>query len=242
MLFIKEIPKKSMEMKILTKINKLDKEKLFLPIKKKEISGNNIKIYWKKIPYTIQKKKENEKWKKIYEKDVFEQISKSLFFLHSLGFIHLDVHFDNILCSSKHKYYLIDFSISEPVNNINNKLYLEWKEDHFQLLWNLVFHRNHYINDFSNLRKNIQKTSQKNKNLLKKELKLCLPKKFVDEKLSLLLSENKISIKKKIDQIQFKMFLQRLYLLYYIFIEKKDDFYQDLFHSINWIGPSEPDK
>ena len=83
MLFIKEIPKKSMEMKILTKINKLDKEKLFLPIKKKEISGNNTKIYYKKIPYTIQKKKRMKNGKK-YMKKMFLNKFQRVYFFYTL--------------------------------------------------------------------------------------------------------------------------------------------------------------
>ena len=72
--------------------------------------------------------------------------------------------FDNILCSSKHKYYLIDFSITEPVNNINNKLYLEWKKTFSTFMEFSIQSKSLMI---FQIYEKIYKNIPKNKNLLK---------------------------------------------------------------------------
>ena len=46
---------------------------------------------------------------------------------------------------------------------------MEWKEDEFQLLWNLVYHHNQYPSDFSTFRKVVQNDTDQHKKLLEKE-------------------------------------------------------------------------
>lgn len=233
-LFLKKIPKKSNEYKILKEIEKKD-TKYFIPIKKEVIENDNIKIYWKKYPFTIHKQISLGIWNKKKEWNTWKQICSSLFFLHSLGIVHFDVHLDNILCNKDStEFYLIDFGISKKVKTEYEKYCLLWKEDEFQLLWNFIYHHNQYPTDYSILRKRIQKETKKNQTLLKKELLYCLPKDFINNVFPIFLNKKPIEIKKKIEQIKFKFFLERLYLIYFIFIEKPELFYQKMFHSLDW--------
>lgn len=234
-LFFKKIPKNSNEYRFLKEIEKT-KNPMFLPIKKERmVVEKGIKymiIYWKKYPHTIQKQTslgQKEEW------NAWKQICSALDFLHSLGILHYDVHLDNILSNKKNtKFYLIDFGISKKVKSNYDKYCLSWKEDEFQLLWNFIFHHNEYPTDYSILRKKIQKESKKNQKLLKKELSICLPKDFLQKSYAIFLDKKPIEIKIKIEQIKFKLFLERVYLLSFIFIEKPNSFYQKMFHSLDW--------
>ena len=226
----KQILKNSKEYKFLKEIEKKDKEDLFLPIKKEKEDGKYIHIFWKKIPttmYSIKKLKKKEEW------NCWKQICLSLSFLHSLKINHCDVHLNNILMD-KNKFYLIDFGISRKVKTEYDNYCLDWKEDEFQLLWNLIYKKNEYPTDFSILRKELSEESKKNKDLLKKEIQYCLPIDLSKKYYSLLLSKKPIVLTKKIEKIKFKMFLQRLYLLFFIFIEKPNTFYQKMYHSYHW--------
>ena len=238
-LFIKKIPKKSMEYKILKEIEENIKfNPIFLPIQKEKVEKNTklVKIYWKKYPYTIQTLISLGIWERNEKEwNAWKQISHSLSFLHSLGILHFDVHLDNILCNKKKtEFYLIDFGISKKIKSNYEKYYLSWKEDEFQLLWNFIFQSNKYPNDYSILRKKIQKENKRKQNLLKKELLFCLPKDYIEKSYILFLDKDPIQIKVKIEQIKFKLFLERVYLLYFIFLEKPNLFYQKMFHSLDW--------
>lgn len=230
MYYFKKILKNSNEYKILKEIQKKDKEYLFLPIEKEEEKGKYINIFWEKIPTTVYSLKKITKKK---EFDCWKQICSSLSFLHSLHIIHCDVHLKNILVK-KNKFYLIDFGISRKVKTEYDKFCLDWKEDEFQLLWNLIYKKNEYPSDFSILRKDLQKESKKMKELLRKEIQYCLPTDLSKKYFSLLLSKKPILLTKKIEKIKFKMFLQRLYLLFFIFIEEPNSFYQKMYHSFDW--------
>lgn len=238
-LFIKKIPKKSMEYKILKEIEEKTKfNPIFLPIQKEEVEKKTklVKIYWKKYPYTIHNLISSGSWERSEKEwNAWEQICHALSFLHSLGILHFDVHLDNILCNKKKtEFYLIDFGISKKIKSNYEKYCLSWKEDEFQLLWNFVFQSNIYPNDYSKLRKKIQEEKKSKQNLLKKELFFCLPKKYIEKSYHIFLDKNPIEIKTKIEQIKFKLFLERTYLLYFIFFEKPNLFYQKMFHSIDW--------
>ena len=226
----KKILENSKEYKILKELKKKDENQLFLPIKKIEKENEFIKIYWKKIPttvYDLKNKTQKEEW------NCWKQICSSLYFLHSLHIIHCDVHLQNILVD-KNKFYLIDFGISKKITSEYDKYYLEWKEDEFQLLWNLIFKRNEYPSDFSHLRKKIQEETKVNQNIIRNEIQKSLPKHLSKKYFSLFISNKPIEIKKKIEKIKFKIFLQRLYLLYFIFLEKPNTFYQKMYHSLDW--------
>lgn len=226
----KKILKNSKEYKFLKEIEKKDKDHIFLPIKKEKEDGKYIHIFWKKIPttvYSIKKITKKEEW------NCWKQICSSLFLLHSLHILHCDVHLNNILVD-KDKFYLIDFGISKKVKTEYDNYCLQWKEDEFQLLWNLIFKKNEYPTDFSILRKKVQEETKKNKDVLKKEIQYCLPTNLSKTYYSLLLSKKPIELQKKIEKIKFKMFLQRLYLLFFIFIEKPNPFYQKMYHSFDW--------
>lgn len=226
----KKILKNSKEYKFLKEIEKKENTKIFLPIKKEKEEGKYIHIFWKKIPTTVHSLK---KIKKKEEWNCWKQICLSLSFLHSLKIIHCDVHLNNILVD-KDKFYLIDFGISKKVKTEYDRYSLEWKEDEFQLLWNLIYKKNEYPTDFSILRKKIQEETKKNKDIIKKEIQYCLPTNLSKTYYSLLLSKKPIELEKKIEKIKFKMFLQRLYLLFFIFIEKPNSFYQKMYHSLDW--------
>jgi serine/threonine protein kinase len=231
MYYFKKILKNSKEHKFLKEIDKKNINNLFLPIEKEIINGKYVKIYWKKIPSTVYNIK--NKISKKNELLCWKQICSALSFLHSLNIIHFDVHLKNILVD-KNKFYLIDFGISKKNQTTYDNYCLLWKEDEFQLLWNLIYKNNEYPSDFSSMRKKIQEESQKNKNLLLKEIQYCLPSDISTKYFSILLSKNPIHITTKIEKIKFKMFLQRLYLLLFIFIKKPNVFYKKMYHSLNW--------
>lgn len=236
-LFIKKIPKKSLEYKILKEIEKKTKQKsLFLPIKKEVVENNNIKIYWKKYPFTIHNLISLGKWER-NEKEwsAWKQICTALSFLHSLGILHFDVHLNNILCNKKKtEFYLIDFGISKKVKTSYDKYCLLFKEDEFQLLWNFLFHNNEYPTDYSILRKKLQNENKKKQNIIKKELVFCFPKEYIEKYYPIFLDKKPIEIKTNVEKIKFKLFLERVYLLYFIFLEKPDLFYQKMFRSLDW--------
>lgn len=230
MYYSKKILKKSKEYRFQKEIGKKDDKKLFLPIEKTEEDNNFIILFWRMVPntmYDFEKISKKQKW------DCWQQICSSLSFLHSLHIIHCDVHLKNIL-TEKNKYFLIDFGISKKVKSFYDKYHLEWKEDEFQLLWNLILRHNSYPNDFSQLRKRLQEETKKNQSLLEKEIQYCLPKDLSKKYFSILLSKKPILIKSKMDKIKFKFFLQRLYFLSIIFLEHPDIFSQKMYHSFNW--------
>lgn len=234
--FIKSMEQDSEEYKILKKISTLKKQEkdFFLPVVKEEKKGKKIRIFQKKLSNNVLNEKN---WNEKKEWNCWKQIVSALYILHKNNILHFDVHLENIMVD-KNKFYLIDFGISKIVepNKISkyHKLCLDWKEDEFQLLWNLVFRNNEYPSDFSTFRKVIQNDTEDKKKILETEIKLLLPAPYAKKMLKLILSKQPISLKTMFEKTKCKMFLYRLFLIYHIFIYKPNAFYQKMIHSFFW--------
>jgi hypothetical protein len=178
-------------------------------------------------------------WNYAIEKKCIFTICKIINVLRKYNVLHQDVHLKNIVCNkSLKKFYLIDYNTSVRKSfsqmNLYEKNAFLYREDQFQLFWNFVFGRNQFPNDFRSLRKNIRFLSDSQSKMLESKLKIFFMKSYVDEVWLCFLSENPMIMKDKQSQIIFKFFLMRLFLLYHIFIDKPNSFYQELLIKVRW--------
>lgn len=237
--FIKTIHSDSEEYKILKKISTFQEKDivLFLPIEKEVKKGKKVDIYQKQLSKNVMNLIKENKWNNKKEWNCWKQIVSALHILHKNNILHFDVHLENIMVN-KNKFYLIDFGISKlfTSNKISkyHQLCLDWKEDEFQLLWNLVFHHNQYPTDFSTFRNVIRNDDKEKQKLLEKEIKLLISPSYSKKMFSLFISNKPISLDTIYDKTKCKMFLYRLFLLYHIFIYKPDPFHQKMIHSFFW--------
>lgn len=235
-LFVKSILQDSEEYKILKKTSsfKPQDKSFFLPIVKEVKRGKKVVIYQKKLSNNVFHEK---KWNQKKEWNCWKQIASALHILHRNNILHFDVHLENIMVD-KNKFYLIDFGISKILvpKQISkyHQLCLQWKEDEFQLLWNLIYRNNQYPSDFSTFRKVIQNESDNHKKILEKEICLLVPTIYAKKLLKLILSTAPIELTSVIEKTKCKMFLYRLFLIYHIFIYKPNPFYQKMIHSLYW--------
>lgn len=229
----------SEEYKILKKLSSLNEKQqlFFIPIEKEIKKGKKVEIYQKKLSSSVLKLVQDKKWNEKKEWNCWKQIISALHTLHSNNILHFDVHLDNIMVCGN-KFYMIDFGISKIVSPKNiskyHKVCLEWKEDQFQLLWNLVYRHNQYPSDFSTFRKVVRNDTEQNKKLLEKEIKEIINTTYAKKMFSLFLSDKPISLNSVIEKTKCKMFLYRLFLIYHIFIYKPNPFYQKMIHSFFW--------
>ena len=63
---------------------------------------------------------------------------------------------------------------------------------------------------------------------IKKELVFCFPKEYIEKYYPIFLDKKPIEIKTNVEKIKFKLFLERVYLLYFIYcISVVRDIYQE---------------
>jgi hypothetical protein len=225
------------ELNILLQMKNWKEKRLFLPLV--SFDNETKKMGIRKMACDVQKICKSKKWNNNVEKKCILKICQVLVALRKHYVLHQDVHLKNIVCNkSLTRFYLIDYDVSVrrpfSVMNLYEKKSFLFREDQFQLFWNFVFGHNEFINDFTEFRKKIRKVSLKKQNKLKEKCKIFFMKDYVDEYWALFISEKPIIIKEKGDQIVFKFFLMRLYLLYYIYISEPNPFYQDMICQVQW--------
>jgi len=198
-IILKIIPQfQEKEIKFWKKINLKSHEKLFIIPKKiltKKITNNYLGlsnglyyfIYMNKIGQTFNNYLSQYKLTNNIENKLCKQLNNIFTILHNQGFVHADVHFDNIL-KDKNKYYLIDFGLvmhkdfCQSKNELDiYKLYLWAKEDFYSLLLKLLFQNNQNLliknNNYSVVRQKWIKYFKKYSNKWY-EIKDCMNKIF----------------------------------------------------------------
>lgn len=198
------------------------RENYIVPILK--VNKNNIKM--EKMEGTVV---DLLKQKKAFNKvKCFHDIQKAIQYLRKQKIMHNDVHFLNICYKQNYKqnsYFLIDFGLGSFVSKQSpsyEQLLFTYREDEFSLLWNLIFGCNKMISDFSLLKLALQ-GRPKIHSRLQLKMKKFFPQKKINYYFKYILDPKKFPIKKQ-EAMECKLFLNRLYLIFYIFyVDSKNE-------------------
>lgn len=203
----------------------------FLPIVKKKKKKPNIHIYWQKLPHTLHDLCQ-DKFQPSVHKKAWYSINSQLEELSNHNILHGDVHLKNIMVDEKKKnFYLIDYGLSSNPKKLTpiEKLYLQYRQDQFQFLWNLVFLSNRQMDNYEPFGNMLRTVPERHETLVKNTC-LLFPmekKNRIRDYLDCFLRKDLKKIKTKREKIIFKFFLERLYLTFYILFVKKHDMYEN---------------
>lgn len=225
------------EVNILLRMKSWKEKNLFLSILIFQPETNKIGI--KKMAYDVHKARSMKKWTKESETKCILKICQVIDVLRKHCVLHQDVHLKNIVTNkSMTKFYLIDYDVSIRKTfsqmNVYEKQAFLYREDQFQLFWNFIFGHNEFPNDFIAFRKAIRRLSKKNKDELKHKLKLFFMNDYLDKIWTLFLSNEPVKLKTKEEQIIFKFFVTRLFLLHHIYVKEPNPYYQDIMTKVSW--------
>lgn len=227
----------NVELNILLSMKTWKEKNLFLPLL--TFNSESQKMGIRKMAYDIQKARKMKTWNVEVEEKCILKISEAINALRNHYVLHQDVHLKNIVCNkSFSKFYLVDFNVSvkKPysIMNLYEKQCFLYREDQFQLFWNFIFGHNKFVSDFTSFRKKLRRSSPKTIEKLKQKSKIFFMKHYIDNIWEIFLSKEAIHIKEKENQIVFKFFLTRLYLLHFIYIDTPNPFYQSLLTRVKW--------
>lgn len=225
------------ELNILLQMKSWKEKNLFLSIVIFQPETNEIGI--KKLSYDVHKARTMKKWTKESETKCILKICQVIDVLRKHGVLHQDVHLKNIVTNkSLTKFYLIDYDVSirkafSQMNLYEKQAFL-YREDQFQLFWNFIFGHNEFPNDFITFRKTIRRLSKKKRDTLKHKLKLFFMKDYLEKLWTLFLSNEPVQFKIKQEQIIFKFFMTRLFLVHHIYLKEPNPYYQNIITMVSW--------
>lgn len=193
------------------------KSNLFLSHVERKRNGKNVTYRWEKLPSSVFEYQ--KKWNAREQLDCWNQVKTQLQIVHHHKILHGDLHPGNVLRKKNH-YYIIDFGLASDPKHLTlfERVGLQYNQDLFQFLWNLVFRSNQMIQDFSAFRKLFKQQNPEIQDSVQNLVYYFYSSKKIPKKFFQFFLSSKRTMKgwTEREKICFQMYLERLYLCFYL--------------------------